>query len=529
MATTVSKSSAPSYTPPSGTVNVGTATAPVLQAINSGKTTAATGTTTVSPSGGTVTNVTGQNPQVLAAGTNTPIPGAPQLDGEGNIIAGTGSAAKATSATATNVTTPTITMPPANLNAVTGTNGATAGSNSSSGTAGASGTGVDNGQLSTKYNAALSGLTAGGSDAPVDQGTGSAAASNAANSAASAMPQSQDNTAVNAALAQDPGYQQLLSDQQQYQSAENQTQSLTSQYQNLENQYDIPGIQTQLMNMQNVINGTEDDIRGEVTAANGFATNSQILALSDARNKTVIQNYNQLQATLTNAQNQVTTMIGLDKEDQANALSAITTKMGIDEQVADYATKFQSNAKEGYSTIISAVGINGLYNSLMNSDPSGGALSSAAQILGMTPAEMKSAAATAQQSQNLDTESKQLSIQSSESGLATSALDRQNTELDIQNKQLMANPQLPNPARANMQGYNAQGVLYTPQTAEQETTQWLTQQGAFDPNSGATKGDLPPAYYNKALAAWVENGQSAADFKSIYGGYQDPKQAKLYN
>lgn len=47
------------------------------------------GSTVASPSGGTVTNVTGQAPQVLAPG-GAPVPGAPSLDQGGNIVAGTG-------------------------------------------------------------------------------------------------------------------------------------------------------------------------------------------------------------------------------------------------------------------------------------------------------------------------------------------------------------------------------------------------------------------------------------------------------
>lgn len=513
------------YTPPAGTVNVGTASAPILQNIASGK----TGAAVTQPNGATVTNMTGQAPTVTGPGGSA-IPGAPKLDQNGNIIPGTGSAQTANSATAGNINNPAPTTPQATP-LTTGTTAVAQGTAASTADTGAN-TGIPgtisdtSAATAAKYQAAHAAITAGGSDAPVDAGDGAAAAANAAKNMAVTQPP--DNSNIQVALQNDPGYQQLVKDQQDYQNAANQTQSLTDQYQNLESQYNIPGIQTQLMNMQNVINGTEDDIRNEVTAAGGFATNSQVLALSDARNKTVIQNYNQLQATLTNAQNQVTTMIGLSKDDQANALNEITTKMGIDQQIADYTTKFQSNAKEGYNTIISAVGISGLYNGLINSDPSGATLANAAQVLGLTPAEMKTAAATDQQSRNLDTESKQLGIESSESGLATSALDRQNTELDIQNKQLMANPQLPNPARANMQGYDAQGILYTPDTAAAETNQWLKSIGAYDPN-GSTKGDLPPTYYNQALAAWVKNGQSPTTFKSIYGGLQDPKQAKLYN
>lgn len=468
----------------------------------------------------------------LAAGATTQAwvtPGAPTLGTDGNPVPGTGSTQTANSGTAASITNPPNTPPPAPLN-TNPTSPTAAGVTPPGGTTGASGGGTGgipgleggtplvNGQMSTKYNTALTGLNNGGSDAPTDSGSGAAAANKAATTVANNTPQTQDNSAVTTALANDPGYQQLLQDQEQYQSAENQQKSLADQYTQLENQYDIPGIQSQLLNMNNVINGTEDDIRTEVTAANGFATNSQVLALSDARNKTLIQNYNNLQSTLTNAQNQVTTMIGLDEKDQANALSAITTKMGIDEQVSDYATKFQSNAKEGYSTIISAVGINGLYNSLMNSDPTGGALATAAQIMGMTPAEMKSASDTAQQSQNLDTESKQLSIESSESGLATSALDRQSTELDIKTKQQNLNDAagLPDPAKAGQTGYSDTGIKLTTDNGSAQVIAGLKAQ----PGAINSKNQVTPAAYNAGLAWWVSEGLNPSDYATTVGQYK---------
>lgn len=468
--------------------------------------------------GATLTNVTGQAPQVLSAGTNKPIPGAPALDMNGNIVPGTGSTQTANSATANNVTSPATPATPAPL--TTPTNPTQAGTQASGAVAGANagipglegGTPLVSGQLSGKYNAALTGLNAGGSTAPVDPGSGAAAANNAAGN----IPQSQDASAATAALANDPGYQQLLKDQQMYQSAENQGETLAKQYQDLESQYDIPGLQTQLINMQAIINGTEGDIRTEVTASNGFATNSQVLALSDARNKTLIQNYNQLQGTLTNAQNQVTTMIGLDEKDQENALNAITTKMGIDEQVSDYAQKFQANAKEGYSTIISAVGINGLYHSLMNSDPTGGALASAAQVLGMTPVELKGAADAAQKQQDLDTQGKEMGIASSAQSIASSKQNMQSTALDIAQKKqtLLGDEGVPVPGKAGQQGYTDTGVKLNNSNAYSQITDQWKSDGALDSDN-----KIPPQYYNAAQAWWVQNGLSADDFKSQFGQY----------
>lgn len=422
MASSATKSSAPTYTPPAGTVNVGTAIAPVLQNIPSGKPGAtnnglAVGQSRTDSNGGVTTNVTGQAPQVLSAG-GTPTPGAPKLDLNGNIIPGTGSATTANSGTATAITNPQPTTPPvAPLTPPTNpTQAGNATGNTASGAAASS-----DAATAAKYKTAHAGLTAGGSTAPVNPGDGSAVAANAAKNSAIAQPV--DNSNVQNALQQDPAYQQLLQDQAEFKNATTQSQTLEQHYKDLQNEYNIPALNTQLMNMKNVIDGTENDIRSEVTAAHGFATNSQILALSDARNKTVIQNYNNLQQTLTNAQNQVTTMIGLSKEDQANALSEISQKLNIDQQLATYADKFKSNAKEGYNNIISAVGYSGLYNGLINSDPTGKTLSNVAQLMGVTPAQLKVAATSDAKSRSLDTQVKEAQIASSRASTAKSYSD----------------------------------------------------------------------------------------------------------
>lgn len=274
------------------------------------------------------------------------------------------------------------------------------------------------------YNNAI----ASGTPAPQ---TGSATA----NTQQYAPQTQQDNSMVQTALANDKGYQQLLQEQAQWQQSQNQQETLVKQYQDLENQYQIPQMNAQLINMQNVINGTEDDIRNEVTAAGGMATNSQVLALTDSRNKTLLQNYNNLLATKNNADQQVNTMIGLAKEDQANARDNINEQLNIDSQISNYADKFTSNAQEGFKTVISAVGVSGLYNGLMNSDPTGGALNYASQVMGLTPQEMQQAAqqeeqqnAQKQQGQNLDIQSKQLDIKGKEITDQTAAIDLQNKQ-----------------------------------------------------------------------------------------------------
>lgn len=229
----------------------------------------------------------------------------------------------------------------------------------------------------------FSNAQASGQSAPQDAGSAKTAMAGFTPSAP--IDNSKQIAAVNSALSADPGYQQLLADQAAFNSAANQSQSLTQTYTDLMAQAGIPALQTQAMNMNTIINGTEDDIRKEVQAAGGFATNSQVLGLASARNKTLIQNYNNLEQTITNAQNNVNTMIGLAQQDKQMALQTITTKLNIDQQVFDTQQKMQAAAKEGYNTILNAVGVSGLLTSL-NNDPA--SISLAEQTLGLQPGQL---------------------------------------------------------------------------------------------------------------------------------------------
>lgn len=209
--------------------------------------------------------------------------------------------------------------------------------------------------------------------------------------AATAQSQAQAKTsAINTALSNDPGYQQLLSDATAARSATTQSQSLLSQYQQMENAAGIPAIDTQLLNTQKIINGTEDDIRNEVQAANGFATDSQVLALSSSRNKVLIQNYNNLLQTKQMAESHISTMIGLVGQDKQNAIQVANQQLQIDSQIADYQQKFMTNAQQGYNNVIQAVGYKGLLTAL-NNDPN--AISLAEKTLGLNPGSLQAIAA----------------------------------------------------------------------------------------------------------------------------------------
>lgn len=217
--------------------------------------------------------------------------------------------------------------------------------------------------IAPKYQTALAQTNASGAPAPDTAG----AAAPIVNG--SIPPPPADTSNIDMALSQDKGYQQLLADRAEYTNVANQSKSLVDEYTQSLKDAGIPAINAELLNTKNIIDGTEEDIRKEVQAVSGFATDSQVLALAGARNKQLIKNYNNLLDTKTMAMESINTMMGLAQQDRTNALNTINQKMQIDEQLQSYRDKFVNNAKEAYNNVIKAVGYAGLYQSLQQ-DPS---------------------------------------------------------------------------------------------------------------------------------------------------------------
>lgn len=263
---------------------------------------------------------------------------------------------------------------------------------------------IQNIQPPTSAQQTLANAKASGTGVPQNAGEAKSAI------ASFTPPKPPDTSNIDQQLAEDKGYQQILADQAEYNHVANQQKSLTDTYNDLINQAGIPAINTELLNTQRIINGTEDDIRKEVQAVSGFATDSQILALSSARNKTLIANYNNLLDTKKMAMDNVQTMIGLAKEDHETALTNITNKMNMDQKVMDYRDKFVNNAKEGYNNVIKAQGYAGLYSSLAKSgDPT--AIGLAEKTLGLAPGQLKQMASFVSPTDKLELENKQLTNQ----------------------------------------------------------------------------------------------------------------------
>lgn len=144
--------------------------------------------------------------------------------------------------------------------------------------------------------------------------------------------------------------------------------SLVDTYKQLSSSLGIDELNTKYMNLENVINGTENDIRAEVTKAGGFATESQVRALTASRNNVLIQQANMLQEQITNKNNTLNTLMGLEEKDRAAVNDRIETATGLTMQLATLQNTIQKNANDNYDKIVSNIGYKGLA-AVMANDP----------------------------------------------------------------------------------------------------------------------------------------------------------------
>ena len=143
--------------------------------------------------------------------------------------------------------------------------------------------------------------------------------------------------------------------------------SLQTEYNQLQEQYGPLKMQSDLMNMQNVMNGTTDDIRQEIQKGGGEATESQVMAMSAARNNVILKQYNALATQYQAAQTNVQNMMQYATTDQATQLKRQTDTASVVESMASIAMQAQSmgqtmfqNANTDLNKVVSNIGYTGL-------------------------------------------------------------------------------------------------------------------------------------------------------------------------
>lgn len=126
----------------------------------------------------------------------------------------------------------------------------------------------------------------------------------------------------------------------------------------------VQGLDLQAANLQNVMNGTRDDIRAEISKAGGFATESQIEGLVTTRNRDLLKQYNNLELQKQTMQNQMQLQVGLANADHQYAMDKF-------DNLTKTSTLYKGlydNATNQIDKLIQNVGYSGLA-AAYNNDP----------------------------------------------------------------------------------------------------------------------------------------------------------------
>lgn len=202
---------------------------------------------------------------------------------------------------------------------------------------------------------------------------------------------SKHNDIASAFIQQDEVIGGLVKAFQDFVSPKNQRTSLRETYDQMIKDSGVQAIDTELLDMKKVIEGSEDDLRTEITKAGGFATESQVQALTNSRNKQLIKNYNQLINLRNSKEKYLQTSIGLEQADRQSADQRFESMFNMGAQIATMQQQMQTNArnqmqwladKTGFDGLYDATGGDPYYTSLVENTlglPQGGLLSSANQ------------------------------------------------------------------------------------------------------------------------------------------------------
>jgi hypothetical protein len=124
--------------------------------------------------------------------------------------------------------------------------------------------------------------------------------------------------------------------------------SLVNEYTKLNTDMGLTADKLALVNINNIMKGTADDIRSEITKAGGFATESQVAALTGARNKVLINQASLLQDQITAKEDYVKQIMSLTQADYAEADKQVSEQIGLDEKVAEMQINLDNAAKDNY-------------------------------------------------------------------------------------------------------------------------------------------------------------------------------------
>ncbi len=227
-------------------------------------------------------------------------------------------------------------------------------------------------QLKAKYGKALTDITGTGVQAPANQGSATAGIQSALNTQ---PPPPGPTTTANVDNffnpEANPDLQQSTQNIIDFLSPPNTRNELTAQMGKiLADQNAVASAKLELMNVKNVMSGTADDLRKEIEASGGIATESLVQSLAVSRNSTLLKQASFLQDQLAYQQDLVandTTLLNFEK-DMANTQA--TQRMGILQYQQKNYSDMMNASRESYKTLMEN-NPQGLYDSLVANSAQG--------------------------------------------------------------------------------------------------------------------------------------------------------------
>lgn len=264
-----------------------------------------------------------------------------------------------------------------------------------------------------KYQAALAQVQQGSPAAPSDAGQ----ARLGVTGALEAQGQKGNAVAVDSLYAENPELKALTKMAADYFSPSNQKKSLLDDYKKLRRQSGLDDINEEIIDAETIIDGTEDDIRNEIQMAGGMGTESQIQAMTLARNKSLLKRYNQLVAMKENATTELNMMMNLTAQDRQMAEQRFSTAMNLQMGLANFRQQALQNTRQQYQWMAQIMGADGLYNSL-SKDPR--QLAAAEKILGLSAGGLQKVAASAAEAKAFERSVQEQQLAISRGNLAVS-------------------------------------------------------------------------------------------------------------
>lgn len=164
----------------------------------------------------------------------------------------------------------------------------------------------------------------------------------------------------------DPVTKQVFDVMQQTLSSINTRTSLTEEIMKLPEFQERADIKAEVLDLKRIMEGTEEDIRAEIVAAGGGATESQVQGLAGARNKVLLKQANALVDQWNVLNDYITAVTDLTKADRAQLQADLETKLGIATTMFNMSQTMKNAERENYQNLVSQIGYNGLAEVLQN-------------------------------------------------------------------------------------------------------------------------------------------------------------------